>query len=377
MKFAFCLYHYFPYGGLQRDCLRIANTCKARGHDVHIYTMAWDGEKDPGLMVHELKSSGMQNHTRCLSFVKQLESEMAKETFDAVVGFNKLPNLDVYYAADGCYEARVQEERSWLYRWLPRYRQYAALEKAVFARGGKTEILVISPPQVKEYKKTYQTESERLHALPPGIDKNRRAPDHADMIRNTWRTRYQFQTSTLCLLMVGSGFKTKGVDRSLRAIAALPSALRARCELLVIGKDDPDPFIKLAKKLQIENQVRFLGGRDDVTAHLLAADVLLHPSYHENTGTAILEAMIAGLPVLTVSACGYATYVTKANAGEVVQGPFSQPAFNQALLGMLTSDKREEWGENGRSFGERADLYSMPQKAADIIEIIGRRRHVS
>jgi CBS domain-containing protein len=34
MKFAFCLYKYFPFGGQQRDFLKIAKTCTKRGHHV-------------------------------------------------------------------------------------------------------------------------------------------------------------------------------------------------------------------------------------------------------------------------------------------------------------------------------------------------------
>lgn len=34
MIVAFCLYKYFPFGGLQRDFMRIAQTVAARGHHV-------------------------------------------------------------------------------------------------------------------------------------------------------------------------------------------------------------------------------------------------------------------------------------------------------------------------------------------------------
>ena len=33
---AFCLYRYFPYGGLQRDMLRIALACRQRGHKIAV-----------------------------------------------------------------------------------------------------------------------------------------------------------------------------------------------------------------------------------------------------------------------------------------------------------------------------------------------------
>ena len=44
MKVALCLFKYFPYGGLQRDFLRIAKELKARGHEIRVYVQSWQGE---------------------------------------------------------------------------------------------------------------------------------------------------------------------------------------------------------------------------------------------------------------------------------------------------------------------------------------------
>ena len=42
MRFAFALFKYFPFGGLQSDMLRIAECAAARGHEVTVFTGAWD-----------------------------------------------------------------------------------------------------------------------------------------------------------------------------------------------------------------------------------------------------------------------------------------------------------------------------------------------
>ena len=44
MKLAFCLFNYFPFGGLQRDFFHIAEVCRNRGHEIHVFTMKWEGE---------------------------------------------------------------------------------------------------------------------------------------------------------------------------------------------------------------------------------------------------------------------------------------------------------------------------------------------
>ena len=102
----------------------------------------------------------------------------------------------------------------------------------------------------------------------------------------------------ILLLMIGSGFITKGVDRSLIAMAALPQSLLDRARLIVIGQDKPSAFRRMAGKLGLSNRVLILKGRDDIPRFLIGADLLVHPAYVENAGMVLLEAIVAGLPVI-------------------------------------------------------------------------------
>lgn len=377
MKLAFCLFKYFPYGGLQRDFMRIAEACAKRGHQIHIYTMHWEGERHPAFHLHLLEVKGWSNHARSRAFAQKLKVELDKEQYDLVVGFNKMPHLDVYYAADVCYQARVREQRGKMYRWFPRYQQLVSLEADVFNQGQKTEIMLISALQQPAFIHHYQTEAQRFHLLPPGIAKDRIAPPNASAIREKLRAAFGIPKDDFVLLMVGSGFKTKGLDRAILGLASLPAAIKAKCHFLIVGQDNPTRFKKLAKALQVEHHIQFLGGRPDVPDFLLAADLLLHPAYHENTGTVLLEALVAGLPILTVDICGYAHYILEADAGRVLSSPFNQAAFNTELAAMLASDQREQWKQNALTFAKTADIYSLPEKAADLIESVGRQRAIS
>jgi len=175
------------------------------------------------------------------------------------------------------------------------------------------------------------------------------------------------------LLLVGSGFKTKGLDRALRSVAALPLGLRAKTHFFIVGKDNSVPFQRQAKQLGIAERVHFLGGRDDIPSLLLAGDVLLHPAYNENTGTVLLEALAAGLPVLTTDVCGYAHYLLEAKAGFVIPSPFQQTEWNNMLENMLLSSVREQWRQNAIVFSQAADIYSMPMRAVDLLESLRRK----
>ncbi len=132
--------------------------------------------------------------------------------------------------------------------------------------------------------------------------------------------------TTCCWCRSAPGFKTKGVDRSLKALAALPSELKKRTRLFVIGQDDPKVFQLQSATLGLGDNVQFLKGRSDIPRFLLGADLLIHPAYNENAGTVLLEALVAGLPVLVSAVCGYAHYIAEADSGLVLDEPFEQAA---------------------------------------------------
>ena len=368
MQLAFVLYKYFTFGGLQRDFMRIALECQARGHAIRVYTPIWEDDVPTGFKVVEVTVKALFNHKRNEKLTAWVEADVAQRPVDRVIGFNKMPGLDVYYAADGCYEDKAQTLRNPLYKRWGRYKHFADYERAVFAPESKTEILMISEVQQPLFIKHYHTPLQRFHLLPPGITADRRAPANAGEIRAEFRAEFKLADNDLLLVQIGSGFKTKGLDRSLKALAALPRELKKRTRLIAIGQDDPRAFQLQAKALGVSDHVQILKGRSDIPRFLLGADLLIHPAYNENTGTVLLEALVAGLPVLVTDVCGYAHYISEADAGRVLSGPFEQSKLNHLLADMLADDSRRAlWSRNGLAYAGCADLYSLPRHAADII----------
>ncbi|MBT7444741.1 MAG: glycosyltransferase family 4 protein [Methylococcales bacterium] len=368
MKLAFVLFKYFPYGGLQWKCVRIASVLQSRGHEINVFTMSWEGELPAGFNINIIPVNERQNHKRYEAFHHLIEPILNSGQFDAVVGFNKMPGLDVYYAADPCYQQKPETLRPWYYKYTSRYRFFSRFEQAVFNEKTKTELMMISTVEMGYFIKHYNTPEQQFHVLPPGINKNRIRPDNAKQIREDFREAFKFSDNDLVCLMIGSDFKRKGVDRTLRAIASLPDELRFRTTLIVIGQDKAKPMEKLAKQLGIENQLEIYSGRDDVPRFLLGADLFCHPAYSEAAGNVIIEAIISGLPVLITDVCGYSHHVTQSQAGMLVPSPFDQTEFNVLFHNMLTSSQRTTWQKNGERYGKTEDLYSLQDVAADIIE---------
>jgi UDP-glucose:(heptosyl)LPS alpha-1,3-glucosyltransferase len=147
----------------------------------------------------------------------------------------------------------------------------------------------------------------------------------------------------------------------------LPIELRRRTWFFAVGEDAPDKYIKEAQRLGVEKHFKIISGSSQVPELLLAADLLIHPSLKESAGMVILEAIVAGLPVLTTSSCGYAFHVEKAQAGVVCPMPFAQDYLNEQLQTMLLSDDRSAWKANGIAYGQEQDLYSMPQTVVNLL----------
>ncbi|MCM2265318.1 MAG: hypothetical protein NDI73_09020, partial [Desulfuromonadales bacterium] len=68
--------------------------------------------------------------------------------------------------------------------------------------------------------------------------------------------------------------------------------------------------------------------------------------------------------------CGYAGHVEKAGAGLLIPTPFAQKTMNDLLTRMLVSRERPVWRRNALAYAATADIFSLHEKAADIIESV-------
>jgi UDP-glucose:(heptosyl)LPS alpha-1,3-glucosyltransferase len=369
MRLAFLLYKYFPYGGMQRDFKRFVEEVQLRGHHCRVYYISWQGDQLADVDLREVPVSALSNQRRNTRYHAWVRADLAADPVDGVIGFNKMPGLDVYYAADSCYMDKAMEERNWLYRLGSRYRHFSAYERAVFGPESETEILLISETEKAKFKKYYHTSERRMHMLPPGISRDRRAPADAHLRRGRTRKALGLADADHVLLFVGSGFIKKGLDRAIRTLAVLRDSKPGQSiHLFVVGQDKERRFRRLAKSLAVSEFISFLGGRDDIPDLLLAADALIHPALDEAAGIVLLEALVAGLPVLVTDVCGYAHHITAARAGQVIDSPFSQQKLDAAVLKTLDSGFLSACKKNALAYAEQEDLYSMHKTGAALIE---------
>ena len=78
--------------------------------------------------------------------------------------------------------------------------------------------------------------------------------------------------------------------------------INPNAKLFLIGNGDLlNETKEQVKSLNLENQVKFLGLKNNVHEYLQAADLFLFPSVHEGLGIVLVEAQCSGLPVVVSS----------------------------------------------------------------------------
>jgi glycosyltransferase involved in cell wall biosynthesis len=177
-----------------------------------------------------------------------------------------------------------------------------------------------------------------------------------DEKRHEIRARFATPLEDPLVIQVCRMEERKGHSRLLRALATVKS-LRWTC--WIVGGPQREREVSyfdnvksLAGELGIADRVRFLGTRNDVPELLAVADIFCHPNTHpEAFGIAFVEALQAGLPVVT-SATGGAMEIVSEQCGFLVP-PEDNIALADALRRLLTQDRlRQEMSVSARARGE-------------------------
>jgi glycosyltransferase involved in cell wall biosynthesis len=150
--------------------------------------------------------------------------------------------------------------------------------------------------------------------------------------------------------MVARIHQSKGIDYLLDAIALAADAGRDR-KFLIVGKGREKLTDRL-KELDIEKHVIAPGFREDIPDVLSIVDVFVMPTLREGLGTAILEAMAMGKPIVATRVGGIPEAVQHGVNGLLVP-PADAPALAAAIQELLTAkERRLAMGQQSRRIAE-------------------------
>lgn len=361
MRLGMAISNLSAHGGLQRDCISVARHLVAAGHDVTILTTEIRGAAtDPGCNVHLVKSRVPTNPGRDIALGKTLLSR--RRDFDRIVGFNKLPVLDIYYSGDRSYAA----VKTGFWRpFSPRYRAQMQLEQACFEPRSRTSLIMLTAHQQNEYQRVWDTPDSRFRRISPNLDPARRLPGlRTDGTRQRLRSELGIREEAPVWLSIGSSAWVKGFDRVAAALAAHPKTIWLVCG--IVPNSDMARWLQAKIAARDRQRVIFAGIRSDVSEMMAAADILLHPARIETTGTVILEALANGLPVIASETCGFAAFVEQADAGAVLKGTYQHGNLMDALAVAQSAGQLAAWSAGGARFGANPTLSNGHSEAAKL-----------
>lgn len=154
----------------------------------------------------------------------------------------------------------------------------------------------------------------------------------------------------------------KNLDAVLHGMQEVPGF-----HLAVAGRLERSPYPRLARDLDIEERVHFLGFRRDIPDLMRAADFFALPSRRDSCPLVHLEAMASGLPTITTQTVGTSNLVN--GSGFVMNSPEDHDTLVRSLR-ILSRDpeKRHEMGLQARMVAEDYSWQKMAQRYLSLLE---------
>ncbi len=209
----------------------------------------------------------------------------------------------VIYTAHGFHFFKGAPLVNWLAyypaeRWLARY----------------TDVLITINTEDYEIAKKFKV--NRIEYVPGvGIDTDKFK--NIEVNRTEKRESLGVSEDDFMIISVGELNKNKNHQVIIRAIAKLRNE---KIKYVLCGQGPLETELReLAKELDVENQVKFLGFRKDVPDLMKVADLFAFPSYREGLSLSLMEAMASGLPVVCSEIRGNTDLIEDGKRGYLVE----------------------------------------------------------
>lgn len=201
------------------------------------------------------------------------------------------------------------------HQWMPK----AARRVLIWGFSGASTVIVLTQFWRQYYSNLLKIPPGRLIILPNPCDLPASIPDRS-------------ARTDLNLLFLGRVGERKGAFDLIRAFSMVPIERRSVLKLILAGDGAVDQARALAREVGCENYISVLGwvSSSQVAALLEEADLFLLPSSGEGMSVALLEALGAGLPVITTSVGGSDEFLQN-NFNAILIQPGSVKLIKEAI----------------------------------------------
>ncbi len=192
---------------------------------------------------------------------------------------------------------------------------------------------------------------------------------------NKIRAEFKIKPSTKIVVSAGRLSSQKGFDYLIEAMKKV-FTVAADTVLLIAGEG---PFNKnlteMARKLDIEHKIIFVGNRTDMIDIYAAMDLFVLASLREGIPLVVLEAMAMKKPVIATRVGGVPTVIESGQNGILVE-PKNSSTLSEAIIRILKdADLAKDLAENGRKTVEESfSAEKMAQKYKKVYEEVTATR---
>ena len=235
-----------------------------------------------------------------------------------------------------------------------KHRDLLRLEDALLAKGGAGRVIANSRMVAEEITRIYGYPSSKIDIVANGVPVMAFRPNAEQ--RSTERAALGLNDDDVALLFVGSGWERKGLRFAIDAIEASGDS---RMRLLVAGRGNQRKYKSRC--------AHFLGVVRDLPPLYAAADIFILPTLYDPFSNASLEALAAGLPVITTRANGLSEVIEDGVHGTVVEDSRDVSALVDAIHTWSNPESRV--GARPRIV-ERAAQFDISINVARTLEIL-------
>jgi len=237
------------------------------------------------------------------------------------------------------------------------------VEKLIYAKRKYKKIIAVSEGVKNELIRYYRLPNEDIVVIPNGVDLEEFKPDLEK--RRKIREKHGIEENEIVLMFSGHEFKRKGLEYIIRALPDVKEYVK----LLVIGKDNPEPYKKLASKFGVSNKIIFAGFVLDISEYYAASDVFVFPTLYEPFGLVITEALASGLPVIVSEFAGATDIMNDGREGLLLKNP-TNPKEIAEKVNILVEDEnlRKQMSRNARKTAEKYSWDIITEKTLKVYE---------
>ena len=346
-------------GGSEGRTGHLVDALVEAGHEVHLLGARILGRWDPRIFSHVIPVPPRPKWLETLAFLSGAGRFVAKERWDVVHNQIRPYLPGIVTVGGGChrfYLERVLPEeqgrlRAWAKRVSPLHRILLGLERQRYRVEGGTWVIANSRLNRDGILAFYPLPEARIRVVYNGVDSGRFAPENAGRFRAAVRRDLNLTAEDLVLLFVGSNFRRKGLPLVLESLAMGEAGRRMR--LVVVGGKESPHWTRRVTGLGFSGRVRFVGQVADPERYYAAADIFVLPTHFDPFANATLEAMAAGLPVVTTPSNGVAEIITPGLDGFVLEDSRDAGGLEKALAELTDGERRRAVGAAARATASR------------------------